>query len=657
MSDRTTVVAHAFAKNRAEELGFDLWNEFVMPLYFNQLSLDEVRKPIVFEGGRGCGKTTLLRYLSYATQLSEKRELKPESLPKQIGLYLRADTQYMRTFRGDTLTNSQWEKAFEHDLCLSIVSEFLGALKLLNSGPRRVFFEELHNLDMSAWGDFDSTAPSDLEGLTRHIRLLQNRFAMWLNNPEDEGKPQFLPMKRVILELIGAVQRQVPYLTEIVFFVFIDEYENLLDYQMRIINTHIKHSEAPLIFHIATKRNGMATRETLSTERLQERDDFRRFDVEKHLESDFPLFAAELFCFRLRKKGIRIGSELINEGLLCSIEGLGVRRTDEKYRCVTLEAARNTLPEIKGPRAALYVLEDKTLRNRLQKNLEAALSLSGSKLNPDRFIRCEAAMESICVPALLHQGKNPEAVLEELDKAAAGQSSKFKTKEWVHHYFFGSIFYLFLPVQRPCILYAGFESFLSLAKGNVRHFLELCHLSMMGMAVTSDGDINPVPPEDQAKAALAASALFVKETQASGDYGNRLFYIVNTLGKIFRLSQSRPSQSEAERTHLAITRGDLDENSGILLSECVKWSVLFVVPETKVKETRLESEEYIFNPIYAPYFGISYNKGRKLEINAEQAKELLTGTRDEMGELVKEYQKNWRLGDPDQMSLFEADSQ
>lgn len=43
---------HAFAKNRAEELGFDLTDLFVVPLFFDKLALHEVRKPLLIEGAR-----------------------------------------------------------------------------------------------------------------------------------------------------------------------------------------------------------------------------------------------------------------------------------------------------------------------------------------------------------------------------------------------------------------------------------------------------------------------------------------------------------------------------------------------------------------------------------------------------------------------------
>jgi len=650
-----TAPALAFAKNRIEELGFDLWNEFVVPLYFDKLALDEVRKPLVFEGGRGCGKTTLLRYLSHATQLSPRRQLTKENLPRQIGLYLRADTRYLRTFQGETLTDPQWQRAYEHDLCLSIVEELLSALKAFSLSDRRAVFPEMQALTLGSIGDFDSSAPVDIEGLHSWVKRQRNQLSMWLNNPEDLSRPLFFPVKQVLLALIGDLRSQVAFFQPITFFVFIDEFENLLDYQMRVINTYLKHSEDPVIFHIATKRNGWATKETVGTESLQQRDDYRVFDVEAASEADFEVFAAELFCFRLRKKDYKIGPSCIDEVLLCSPDQLPKRRDDLAYRKQTVDAVQTILPEIKGEEAARFVLKDEKLHTKLFDNLKGILSAADATLRPEQFIREEAPIESICTMALLNQGKAPKLVLEELEKAVAGKPSKFKSADWSHTYFAGCMYRLFLPLQRPCILYAGFDSFLRLSKGNARHFLELCHLSMLDVPLTGSDSINPIPPEKQAYAARSASALFLKETQGSGEYGNRLFQVANTLGQIFRLSHARPSQSEAERTHFAISTGELAEVSGKVLAECVKWSVLFASPETKIKGARLSSSEYTLNPIYAPYFGISYNKGRKLEIAAKEGNDLLSGSRDDMNRIVKSYQKAWHLSEQDQMHLFDSE--
>ena len=47
------------AKNRAEEFGHDLWQDFVIPPYFMELEILHSRKPSIIVGGRGCGKTML----------------------------------------------------------------------------------------------------------------------------------------------------------------------------------------------------------------------------------------------------------------------------------------------------------------------------------------------------------------------------------------------------------------------------------------------------------------------------------------------------------------------------------------------------------------------------------------------------------------------
>jgi hypothetical protein len=644
---------HAFAKNRAEELGFDLTDLFVMPLFFDKLALHEVRKPLLIEGGRGCGKTTLLRYLSHQTQLSPKRQISQDNLPKEIGLYLRADTQYLRAFAGDALDDREWQRAFEHSLCLSILGELLGALTLLDQGQqRKEAFAGIESLDLGVIRDFDEAAPDTLRAMQQHVYQQKNRMASWLNNPDDEQRPRFLPLKQVLIAAIDAVRQQLPFLAEQVFFVFIDEYENLLQYQMQVINTLLKHSEPPLIFHVATKRNGMATRATIGTEQLQEPADYRKFDVEEHLARDFELFASELFCFRLGKRGTGSAEAqfAVSAEVLMDPTKIGLRRDDADYRRRVRAVVDQLLPGMSMDELARFVLKDESLHGRLLKVLSDGLAAQRSGVSAGAFVRAGIPTASVCSAALLHQGKKAEEVLEALDKQERGEKSRFGGDGgWIHHYLVGCILHLYLPLQRPCLLYAGFDAFLKLSRGNVRHFLELCHLSMVEL----DHDPKPnesVPVEKQAMAARTASALFVKESQGSGDEGNRLFLVVNTLGQIFRLSQNRPSQSEAERTHFSIDSA-LPPEADAVLQECVKWSILFVVRETKVKDERYEGEEYILNPIYAPYFGISYNKGRKLNLSAQAAIDLLVGSRDNLDKLLKNYKSKWLVSE-DQLPLI-----
>ena len=74
MNDNQETLSSVFSKNRAEEFGYDVWEHFVIPPFFDQLELEKAKKPGVIIGGRGSGKTMLLRYLSHQTMFSPKRK-------------------------------------------------------------------------------------------------------------------------------------------------------------------------------------------------------------------------------------------------------------------------------------------------------------------------------------------------------------------------------------------------------------------------------------------------------------------------------------------------------------------------------------------------------------------------------------------------------
>jgi hypothetical protein len=86
----------------------------------------------------------------------------------------------------------------------------------------------------------------------------------------------------------------------------------------------------------------------------------------------------------------------------------------------------------------------------------------------------------------------------------------------------------------------------------------------------------------------------------------------------------------------------LGETEESFLAEAVKWSVLFEEKGTK-KKAPLEPEgtEYVLNPIYAPYFHISYRKRRKLDITSDDLMCLMGGRYDDVRSLLQRYAAKW----------------
>jgi len=117
------------------------------------------------------------------------------------------------------------------------------------------------------------------------------------------------------------------------------------------------------------------------------------------------------------------------------------------------------------------------------------------------------------------------------------------------------------------------------------------------------------------------------------------------LGSIFESAQRRPSQSEPEINHFSINdsqRVALDSEVVSLIKDGLMWSVLYETSDTKNKsDYDIMQNDYVPNPIFAPYFGISYRKKRKLSLSASEVNTLYIGSGEQFKALLKDYVDKW----------------
>jgi hypothetical protein len=424
----------AFSRNRAEEMGADLWGDFVVPPYFDRLPVMHVRKPYVIVGGRGCGKTTLLRYWSYHSQFSENRTKLPAEVFETIGLYIRTDIQFLSSFVGSGIDETRWKRAFEHALCLSVADELLGCLTAINCTPERDRqYGHLEDLDFSALAAFDEAIPADFRSFHKHIKQCRFKLSSWINNLTPEGPaPMFYPLRTFIGALIEAIHT-LTYLKKSVFSVFVDEYESFLDYQQVFVNSLLKLSQPPLVFHVAMKRNGMPNRRTTGPEYIQDGADFRTIDIENEQGDDFEMFAAELFFFRLIREGIALEGNPVDTELLRNPARLNDRRGNGPYLAALRTVMERVLPSVSISEISAGVLKETSLRKRLTETIDAGLVRNNpGSLNAADFIDEKFPSASIVVAVLLYQRKKSADIYAEFEKLKKGEASAFE--EWTHHF-------------------------------------------------------------------------------------------------------------------------------------------------------------------------------------------------------------------------------
>lgn len=632
-----------FSQNRAEELGYDVWQHYVVPPFYKELGLTTARKPRLIIGGRGCGKTMLLRYLSHQTMFSPKRPTIPNDALSHIGLYWRADTQFASAMSQRGIPNDTWDAAFNHMAAVILGMEVLSSLNSIAlSSCDAVRPEHLEHLDLRRLSVYSQQLSPAFKGLLPKLEEMLWEFESWVNDARGRTQPAFLPGSRFLQSLITEIQRQIPTLKHANFFVYLDEYENLDLRQQQIVNTWLKHSQTPLIFNLAMKRNAFDTLATTGPEALSDIHDFRTHDLEQDfLEDNFLIIAAEILLLRFALAGAP--NLTIEPDVLRDPEKIDLRRTPE-YKRTTIAAAKVLFPGMTNKELANTIFADGALSNQLRRRIERALSRRSAGTVQD-FFRPGVPEASVITPALLSRhSTSPEEVRVEIEKLEWGKDNKFTgTTNWIHNNFVGSLLQLYEPQSRACPFYAGFETFCELSRGNIRHFLELCYKSLNRSTTSADP---PIPPEEQAEAARQASAALLREVKSFGRKGNQLHYFVFRLGTLFMLAHQRPSLSESEQSHFTVLRGtsDLSEEDHEFFREALKWSVLYEYKGTKKKsEQEPETIEYVLNPIYAPFFHISYRKKRRLEITSDDVICLIRGTYSEVSELLRRYSRKWDL--------------
>lgn len=636
----------SLAKNRAEEIGYDVWEHFVIPTFYDRLDLETAKKPRIIIGGRGCGKTMLLRYLSHESAFSRKRLSIPTDVLTHIGLYWRADTQFCNLMTKRSIPDEDWEIAFNHFSALTISIELLKSLKSIAASTFSGFTDsDLATFDFTKLKSFDSNIPSTFSELVEFFESSLWRFVSWVGDVKKKTAPDFIPGRHFVLALISIIKKQCSVLESAIFYVYFDEYENLTQYQKRIINTWLKHSESPLIFNLAMKRNSFDTKETTGTESLSDIHDYRQHDLEEYLECDFSSFAAEILLLELSMAGIiepKVDINLLRDPL-----ALAERRKPAYIENVKT-GAQSIFPDVSQSELSRIVITDKSLNDRIKENIKRALKYRQSRLSIENFYDENNSEATIIVSALLYRKKNsPEEIKAQFDLLKMGLPNNFTgTTSWIHNNLIGCILQLYAPYSRACPFFAGFNTFCKLSCGNIRHFLELCHNSLAKSITINDALEIPVTPSKQAEAAKQTSTAFLGEIKSFGRYGEKLYGFVFRLGSLFDLAHRRLTQSETEQSHFSIRKGNaaLTEQDYIFLNEAVKYSVLFVDVDTKKKNAALlEAEEFILNPIYTPYFHISYRKKRKLELSTNEMICLLRGNIDEFTTLMRTYEKKWSV--------------
>ncbi|MBQ0832840.1 hypothetical protein [Marinobacter sp.] len=649
----SNLLLETFAKSRAEEYPDDLWESFVIPpMYKDYSRLFNYTKAVMIEGGRGSGKTMFLKYHCHKTRFSSKRPSISSDELKHVGLYFRPDTDFCAMINEFNF-QTNWKRTFSHYVSINIIEEFISAIDFISKTTFEDISFDLDLLDLETPESLRESIrgfPIKYRDIQPFQKSMLSGFNLWLNDPDSFEKPQFLEPRTVLLALTEQLKEQVKELANLSFYIYFDEFENLNSEQQKAINNWIKHGKNPLVFNAAYKKGANVSRDTSSNERLVQRNDYRIVNLDDVDNDEFRIFSAEVLTLKLYEALKFDPSTNIKTYFSDELEI--DKRKIKNHKEIVIKIAKEFLPESSFREISVEIINDKTLIKRVEKFLISP-ALEGSHFTFDSFIDRDFPEESLINGLLLNRKSyTPEKVFRIFEELKS-DDGKSKYRTLIEQNLAGAILWVYLSASwKKCPVYTGFDRFCLMARGNMRHFLELCHqtlsIASRNQLAFETNKITSIPTNIQAEAAYNCSRLELEKIDELGKHGEKLRFIANRLGSFFQLIQKRKSQSETEVNHFSIKVTDndqLDEVTKTLLSEAVIWSILIEIEgSTKRKGlTDIASNEYMLHPIYSPHFGISYRRKKKFEFSADQIKTIFSGSEESYLDLCKGYLKKWDL--------------
>ena len=610
-----TLLYHLFGSTRAEWLGEQVFELFSEPRYFPEL---QTNRPCFLVGGRGTGKTTALRGLSYEGQAA----LRPSSDIREwsfYGLYHRVDTNRVTAFRGDELTDDRWSRLFGHYLNLTFILNMITFLEWFETNTGAGIHIPDEELELVARGLGIHESAPDFRALGRLVRMTLVDFEASVNNVAD-GPPQNLSILGGPIEQLVRSIRKLPEFEGKVFFLVLDEYENYLEYQQRVVNTLVKHAGSGYTFKIGVRQLGWKVRTTLNTEQqLMYPADYALIEVEDRLEGDyFKDFATQVCQERLKLLAERLGTESISVGDLLP----GMSEDEEAQHLGVGSEIREIRHELASANEALDDLDQ---------------------------------MPDLLVYLLGYWAKTQGSNLVSEVRDFRENPSKWRTR--YQNYKHVLLYTLRRGTGGIRKYYCGWDTFVLISSSNIRYALELVYESLRDSLGQHDQGLRPVSASSQTRSAHSVGARALKELEGVSIYGAQLTKLVLGLGRVFGVMASQPEghTPEVNQFYLDPNSGNLTSRQKGLLEAAVMHLALIRDPGTKLIEPADTQEyDYWLHPVFAPFFIYSYRRKRKMRLTSDLLEGLVDRPRPTIRHILAST-KRYPVDElPEQLRMFEG---
>ena len=579
-SEKLKKLNELFGSYRAEWLKGKIYQFFTEPSYFTAL---KGNRPCILQGGRGTGKTTVLKGLSYQGQFALHNNSVDEFDKLDfIGIYHRANTNHVRAFVGGSVTEKNWQKIFGHYFNLIICREILLFIdwhkKLVPSDA----VLSPHSCSLIAKSMKINIECRELEQLLEHSESQIYEFQSTINNIYDCNNLPSLSMPGDPIKLISEHAISLKQFENKIFYILLDEYENFENNQQQLLNTLLKHNTEFFTFKIGVRELGWRVKHTLNNqELLHDPADYVLINIEQKLtEGDyFDEFAKKVCQPRLEQLFIEEDS-------------------DFEY------SIENSLSSISMEEEAIELGVESSDLMKVYDNISPSLQIVVKEISPlyKFFISYWAKFHDMTI----------ENAISDYQE---------KTKDWntrYENYKYEMLFKIRKNKSGIIKYYSGWTTYTKLANGNIRYLMELVYRAYEKHLSDNCDLKTPVNSKHQTFAAQEVGRKNLMELEGLWKNGAQLTKLLLGFGKIFNVLAREGGANRPEVNQFSFDKPVSNKECEDIITAAVMNLAIIRLPGNKLtNESDTRDYLYTVHPIFAPFFVFSYRKKRKMTISEE----------------------------------------
>jgi hypothetical protein len=584
-----------------------------------------LRMPMLLLGGKGSGKTHLMRYCSAPVQATRRGGDLARAIEEDgyMGVYIRADAMNTDKFSEGKHMGFFWERLFgtyfELWLATTLIANFTEYVRSSN----HEFDEAEFTRSVVALFDIDvSDSFTDLKSLGNYLTKLRKEIDFSINNSHLRRTQSDVEIVfstgNLIFGIPDLIARHTPSLRDTLIVYLIDEVENFTIEQQKFLNSLIRYRRGNATIKLGARLYGIRTYETLGVGEPIKRDaEYERVELDRLLRErrgDYLTLVNRLVEKRLRSVGLIGGDDIT------SIDEYFVKLDRDNY-WKSVEADLLFDPK-----------KDRPFHVKLERDL---INLLNMKSNEARKI-----IEAISVPQHLFLEKAatfffrknwPSTKDDALEVAqlASRQARALidddkeegaKLYQIIGHFGSDILAQLYHDFRRR-VPYAGFETMVDLSQGIVRNLLtNLKHIyrrsQFAGEEPFAGGAISI---KSQSDGVRDGAAWFWEDAQPASD-GLQVRDAVESLAVLFRTVRFSHAPAECDLCTFSVANETLTENSRLTLIVAENWSYLIRLSNgRKNKNRRSVDEKFQLSPMLAPRWEVSEHRRGSIELNPELA--------------------------------------